>query len=233
LTGTFGGSIATTKSTVWTFPFSYTITTANVWTYITVTISPPTTSSGANTDNTGGVYVRFGLGSTGTSVGTAGAWTSSGNYVQPTGTVSVVGTSGATFYITGVQFESGSYATPFERRLYNMELMMCQRYYWKFSAAASGGYQIYCILSWESTSAAWGPIPFKVSMRARPSMTVNGSLAGTPGPALGTFVLDTNQTGTEGAGVGWSNATGGTVGYSHYVRQSGNNAGYLDFSAEL
>ena len=74
--------------------------------------------------------MNFGLGVGTTYSGTAGSWASA-NYVTATGSTSVVGTSGATFYITGVQLESGSYATPFERRLYNMELMMCQRYYAK------------------------------------------------------------------------------------------------------
>jgi hypothetical protein len=49
-----------------------------------------------------------------------------------TGATSVVGTNGATFYITGVQLEIGTTATPFERRLYGQELANCQRYY--FSA---------------------------------------------------------------------------------------------------
>jgi hypothetical protein len=49
--------------------------------------------------------------------------------ISATGATSVVGTSGATFYITGVQLEAGSVATPFEHRQYGQELALCQRYY--------------------------------------------------------------------------------------------------------
>jgi hypothetical protein len=128
LTGVFGGSIATTKTATWVMPFSYTISDANTWTYVTVAIPAATSTGGTNNNNSAGVFVRFGLGATGTSAGgTAGSW-QAGNFVQPSGTVSVVGTNGATFYITGVQLEAGSVATPFERRPYGTELALCQRY---------------------------------------------------------------------------------------------------------
>ena len=75
-----------------------------------------------------GIYLTFGFGVGTTLSGTAGAWAAS-NFISATGSVSVVGTSGATFYITGVQLEAGSVATPFERVDYGRELLMCQRYY--------------------------------------------------------------------------------------------------------
>ena len=128
LTGTFGGSLATTSGGVWVLPFSYSIPSANTWTFVTIAI-PASSSATPNLNNAGGIFVRFGLGSAGTSAGgTAGTWTNAGNYTQPSGTVSVVGTNGATFYLTGVQLEVGSVATPFERRLYTTELDLCRRY---------------------------------------------------------------------------------------------------------
>jgi hypothetical protein len=44
--------------------------------------------------------------------------------VSATGATSVVGTSGATFYITGVQLEKGSTATSFDYRPYGTELQL-------------------------------------------------------------------------------------------------------------
>ena len=40
-------------------------------------------------------------------------------------------------YITGVQLEQGSVASPFEIRLYQSELALCQRYYYKISSSVS------------------------------------------------------------------------------------------------
>jgi hypothetical protein len=71
--------------------------------------------------------LQFGLGVGSTYSGTAGSWTSS-NVISATGATSVVGTNGATFYITGVQLEVGSSATGFEYRMYTTELANCQRY---------------------------------------------------------------------------------------------------------
>jgi hypothetical protein len=130
LTGTFGGTVRNAGSGSFrAYPFTYTISAANTWEYKTVTISGDTTGTWA-TDNTAGIYVFFGLG-VGTSLsGTAGAWASS-NLVSATGAVSVIGTLNATWYITGVQLETGSVATPFERRPFGEMLMLCQRYYEK------------------------------------------------------------------------------------------------------
>jgi hypothetical protein len=102
------------------------------------------------------------LGAGSTLSGTAGSW-SANNYTSATGATSVVGTNGATFYITGVQLEAGSVASPFERRDYGRELMMCQRYLPAFSADAvsyrlpgagicSSSTQTYCTIIFPQTT---------------------------------------------------------------------------------
>jgi hypothetical protein len=135
LIGTFGGSLrngATNRS----YPFTYTISAANTWATVSVTI-PGDTSGTWLTTNGSGVAVNFGLGVGVTYSGAAGSWAAT-NYLSATGATSVVGTSGATFYITGVQLEAGTVASPFERRDYGRELMMCQRYYEVCLAQAVG-----------------------------------------------------------------------------------------------
>jgi hypothetical protein len=59
----------------------------------------------------------WGLGVGSTFSGTAGAWAAA-DYNSATGATSVIGTSGATFYITGVQLEAGSTASPFAHENY-------------------------------------------------------------------------------------------------------------------
>jgi len=126
LTGTFGGAL-TNSAQNRSYPFTYTISSANTWTQISITIAGDTSGTWLTTNGTG-IRVRFGLGAGSTFSGTAGSWAAA-NYVSATGATSVVGTSGATFYITGVQLEVGSSATGFEYIDYGAQLIQCQRYY--------------------------------------------------------------------------------------------------------
>ena len=103
LTGTFGGSIRNSAGDR-SYPFTYTISSANTWTTATVTIVGDTSGTWESTNGTG-LRVDLGLGVGSTYSGTAGSWASA-NYFSATGATSVVGTSGATFYITGVQLLS-------------------------------------------------------------------------------------------------------------------------------
>jgi hypothetical protein len=120
------------------------------------------------------LHLSFGVGSTFS--GTAGSW-SGGNYLSATGAVSVVGTSSATFYATGVQFEAGSLATPFERLPIGETLMLCQRYYEKSyndsgkpGSAPGGGNATYNLAQTGGTAAC--NFPFNVRKRATPTITI-------------------------------------------------------------
>jgi len=126
LTGTFGGSLQNSAQNR-SYPFTYTISSANTWTTISITIAGDQSGTWLKT-NGAGIYMWIGLGVGSTVSGTAGSWSGS-NYVGATGATSVVGTSSATFYITGVQLEAGTTASPFEYRQYGTELALCQRYY--------------------------------------------------------------------------------------------------------
>jgi hypothetical protein len=127
LTGTFGGSLQN-DSQDRSYPFTYTITAANTWEYETITIAGDTSGTWLTTNGMG-IKVVWGLGVGSTFSGTAGAWNSNNNF-STTGATSVVGTNGATFYITGVQLEVGTQATSFEYRQYQQELALCQRYFY-------------------------------------------------------------------------------------------------------
>jgi len=126
LTGTFGGNISNSAQSR-AYPFTYSIPTANTWTQISVTIPGDTTGTWLTTTGRG-IWLQMGLGVGTTYSGTAGSWQGSA-LLGATGATSVVGTNGATFYITGVQLEVGSSATSFEFRDYGSELILCQRYF--------------------------------------------------------------------------------------------------------
>jgi len=125
LTGTFGGCLANSAFNR-SYPFSYTISSANTWEQKTITVAGDTSGTWLKTNGIG-IRVSFALGYGATyGNGTAGAWVGS-DLESVTGATSVVGTNGATFYITGVQLEAGSTASPFEYRSYGTEFSLCQR----------------------------------------------------------------------------------------------------------
>jgi len=171
LTGTFGGAIRAGGFDQ-SYPFSYTISSANTWEYKTITIAGATSGTFGST-NGNGLQLDIGLGVGSTFSGTAGAWSGS-NLVSATGATSVVGTNGATFYITGVQLEVGSTATSFDYRPYGTELALCQRYYEQTSGSFANpmftGYIVNGVTYY--TGAV-----FVVEKRAAPTLTVTSSSA--------------------------------------------------------
>ena len=162
LTGTFGGSIANSAFNR-SYPFSYTISAANTWEQKTITVAGDTSGTWLTTTGIG-MYVIWSLGAGSTVSGSAGSWTGSG-LVSVTGATSVVGTNGATFYITGVQLEKGSTATSFDYRPYGTELALCQRYY------ETGFVVDYQHGNNSAATSTNIPITFLVSKRAAPSVT--------------------------------------------------------------
>jgi len=148
LTGTFSGSLSNASFNR-SYPYSYTISSANTWEYKTITIAGDTSGTWLTTNGNGMNLRVTTMGSGSTRLSTGGSW-QAGNYDGVTGTTSVVGTNGATFYITGVQLEKGSTATSFDYRPYGTELQLCQRYFetgslWREGTNATSGN--FCVFS--------------------------------------------------------------------------------------
>jgi len=165
LTGTFGFVVRNGAGNR-LYPASYTINSANTFEYKTVTIAGDTTGTWL-TDNNVGIEIDFGLGVGSTYSNTAGTWTTGGLGV--TGATSVVGTNGATFYITGVQLEKGSTATSFDYRPYGTELQLCQRYFERLPTGPMGYVSI-------RTGAWYGYIHWQVEKRTSATAVLNGTL---------------------------------------------------------
>jgi hypothetical protein len=225
LTGSFGGSIQNGAQNR-CYSFAYTVSTANTWEYKTVTAVGDTTGTW-NTGNTSGMIAWFGLGATGTRVGTAGAWgTQSGAGLQPSGAVSVVGTNGATFYITGVQLEKGSTATSFDYRPYGTELALCQRYYEKSyaqdvkPATATTSETTRCVFP--ALYTTYFDVQFKVSKRVSPTMVAYSPYSGNSGRMAVNMNTDVVVT--------W--VVNGPSSSTAYAAYNSNVSAYMHFTAE-
>lgn len=233
LTGTFGGSLRNNGGTR-SYPFTYTISVANTWEQKTVTIAGDTSGTWLTTNGTG-IFLTFSIGTGSTFSGTAGAWATA-NYTSATGAVSVVGTNGATWYVTGVQLEVGTVATPFERQIYSNQLAQCQRYYYR--ATAAGSSRIFGNGYVTSTTIADFTTPFPVTMRDEPSAleqtgTAANYLVLTGGGGVTCSAVPTYLTSTQwGAQYRFTVASGLTTGQA--VLSRGVSGGtYLGWSAEL
>lgn len=170
LTGTFGAVLKNDQGSSRSYPFTYTISSANTWTSISVTIAGDTSGTWTTTNGVG-IALWFGLGVGSTLSGTAGAWSST-SYYSATGATSVVGTNNATFYITGVQLEKGSTATSFDYRPYGTEFALCQRYYVQYTATAAQYFV--SIGQIAGTTAAYFVLP--LTLRGTPAVAVTGAI---------------------------------------------------------
>ena len=166
LTGTFAGSLGN-NGYARSYPFTYTISSADTWEKKTITITGDTTGTWLTTNGVG-ISLRLAIAAGSSFEATENAW-ASGNYFSVSGATNVVGTASSTFYITGVQLEANTTATPFEHLQYGTQLALCQRYYQSapdesIVVVSNVGY-----FSWL----------FPVVMRANPSVNIIGSTSGT------------------------------------------------------
>jgi hypothetical protein len=173
LTGTFGGSIQNSAANR-SYVYSYTIASANTWQQVTATIPGDTSGTWIGATNGTGLVLYITYSAAAGNVGAAGSWTAN-DYRAPTGQTNVLGTNGATFYITGVQLETGSTATSFDVRSYPTELMMCQRYYEPTDTTARDVYGSGFFNTTTSVLSFWR---WSVEKRAVPSLTASSTAGG-------------------------------------------------------
>jgi hypothetical protein len=232
LTGTFGGMLTNSAGTR-SYVFSYTIISANTFENKTVTIAGDTSGTWL-TDNGQGVTVSFSLGAGSSVSTTAGSWNGS-LFRNVTGGTSVVGTNGATFYITGVQLEQNTTATPFERRLYNQELANCQRYYHQITGGGTNTFSAVSIGLVNSTTSVTGYFSLPVSMRTAPTLNYSGTITLDCGNgSTAVTSLGTVYGGTASCWAALNGSGGGlTAGRAANVYCGNATTNYFTFSSEL
>ena len=211
---------------------TYTINSANTWEQKSITVAGDITGTWL-TNNSNGIRVAFDLGS-----GSSFNASSSGTWVaqeacRTSSCVNWQQNSGATFYITGVQLEVGSTATPFERRLYNQELANCQRYYYKVTGDNYGS--AFC----DSTTGALGSTPFQVQMRIAPTaLETSGTAAHyairrSAGTNTTCNAVPTFNTATPFVGESVFSVASGLTAGQGVIFRSLSSSSYLAWSAEL
>jgi hypothetical protein len=152
--------------------------TANTWEKITVPI-PGVSGAAIDNDNGKGfsIYWILNVGPD-RDGGTAGSWFTTANVIATDNQVNFFDSTDNDFYLTGVQLEVGSVATPFEHRSFDDELRRCQRYYqtsfpYGDAIAANSNYREVHVGGQKGNNLRpVGYVPFNTKMRATPSVTV-------------------------------------------------------------
>jgi hypothetical protein len=233
VTGTYSFGLANSAYNR-SYVSTYAISAANTWEYKTITIAGDTTGTWL-TDTGIGLRVRFNLGSGPDRDATANVWGTGADW-GVSGDVDLVANSGATWFITGVQLEVGSVATPFERRPYGTELALCQRYCQMIKG--SGSFTKYGLGVCTSTTNLRGVVHLPVSMRTAPSLTTTSTASNygvyTSSDIACSAVPTLNAQGTEVlANIDFTVASGLTTGNAALMQANNNTSAYLLLTAEL
>jgi len=235
VTGTYAVGLYKPDATGRNVTATYT-TTGTGWEYKTLTFAGDTdaTATIAN-DNGTGFYVTWHLASGSnydSSPNTSWGNYASANWAGGHAQDGIVTTASATFYITGVQLELGSSATPFEHRSYGEELLRCQRYYQK-----QGGDANMALTSGASTSSSstFTQGNLVCPMRGAIAMTFSTLwLYGSQNSNLASAALDYYHSSSTCIGINASSASTpfDRVGEAQMILTN-SDAGYMAFDSEI
>ena len=147
----------------------FTLTTS--WARYTYTF-PADTTGALDDDNASSFLVNFWLhaGSTYNSGTLATSWASKTESNRAVGADSFFSSTDNELFLTGVQLEVGSQATPFEHRSFGEEEQLCQRYFYRYIKGIS---QSIMTAAGILTNFIQGNINFPTPMRVPPSMAAS------------------------------------------------------------
>ena len=189
-------------------------------------------SSPFDDDNAASARINFWLhaGSTYTGGTLATNWADNVQANRAAGIDSFFSSTDNNFFLTGVQVEVGSQATPFEQRSIGEELQLCKRYFHKTGGSA------YCNIGTVTnytSGAMLGPYKHPVEMRSAPSVTKSGNWALLGGDTTVHQTAVSSDSNTKVSEIGFSGGSGGTSGRSATLRFSNDANAYLHWDSEL
>ena len=160
-------------------------TTTTGWTRHILTFAADTTGA-LDDDSAESLQLQLWLHAGSTYTGgtfTSNTWAATTTANRAAGIDSLYTSTDNNFFITGLQLEVGSQATPFEHRSFGEELALCQRYYQQSDADTGSGltgnsFHGHTI----NTTECIGQAPFVTTMRATPTIVIFGN-DGTAGEA--------------------------------------------------
>jgi hypothetical protein len=139
------------------------------WNRIVLTFDADTTGT-LDDDNANSLRLNIFLHAGSTYSGgtfSSNTWQTTNNQRANSSQTSFYDSTDRTFFITGVQLEVGSTATPFEHRSFGEELKLCERYYYE-SGGGSG-------LSQNNNNVDFS-VMFPTEMRATPTLGQEGTI---------------------------------------------------------
>ncbi len=240
LTGVFPVELEGTESTNRHISKTYTINTADTWERKEVTFAGDTSVASDN-DNGQAISIIWWLasGTNYTSGTLASSWQNMDSADRAVGIANNLG-AGTTndFHITGIQWELGSNATPFEHRSYGDELARCQRYFYQLTSDDSS--QFVGLGGFYNATQLEVPVTFPTTMRTNPTFSsasvTNGYSARNEDTGNDQFDGWTGVAGVNKRGVMIYTTSGmnGSASVGQTARVYTNNASSsIAFSAEL
>jgi len=213
---------------------SYTINAANTWEKETITFPADTTGQLDNDSNRSmELNFWFGAGSTFAGGTLQTSWGASVSNARAAGQLNLANRVGNYIAFTGVQWEVGPVATPFEFRPYGTELALCQRYFWKVGGTAA--YEQIAMGLVDATTQVSCITSFPVAMRAAPSVGYSSASAFNVNDAAtqpSTTAVAIYQPGLQTTGITVT-SSGLNIGRAARFFIGNSTSAYINFSSEL
>ena len=188
-----------------------------------------------------GFWLHAGATYAGGTLNTA-AWNNYVNANRAAGIDSIYSSTDNNFFLTGVQLEVGSSATPFEHKTFGQDLEECSRYYSREEADTGASYKRYATGSWSSSTGFEVLVPLSTPMRTTPTLETTGTAANyavysanSIDASTGLAITNDSDAGTNNRAVAVAVTTsgGGVAGEGGTLLNNNNTAGFIALNAEL